>query len=821
MPPKSNIKKRCRRRIGARPYKNYSEEMLLMAVDLVKNKHTTSYDAEKQFGIPRRTIENRVKNLHSPKPGPRFRLSEEEELKLVKVLIAAGDYGSPLSQLDFKLVVYDYLKKNNKTYIFNYKSPGDWWIRNFLERHKDKLTLRSIQNITKARAEKTLDEFKEYFNNLESSLQNIPPSNILNYDETNVSDDPGSTKCIFRRGIKYPERIMNHSKSCISIMFAATAEGILLPPYVVFKSENLWEAWCKDGPIDARYNRTKSGWFDSTMFLDWFTKILIPWASKLDGPKVVIGDNLSSHLNPDVIELCEANNIRFVFLPPRSTQITQPLDVAFFGPLKKAWREILLKYKTENPKQTSLNKCHFPLLLNQLIEAANMKKQNIVSGFKATGIHPFNPYEVYKKMPEYEDDGIRYDVDQALLDYFKENKRPNPLNPRKNTKLNVLPGTSVSSAEIAEISLNKKIKKGNTNGTKKNSVPRKRTNKQQNIKTCTSKKARQVCKDTSIKSTGKQQKTKFNKKYVDTTDSNSTCTIPSCDSSEYDPKNDEISDEEKEINADVINDNKNIEVVENPETNRDRGIFDDMEIEQKNDEMMQSTKNEEEYTDEKGEEEREDYRDKELIKERISKQNLIKPMMKETKKIEKYSGNKVTILSEIKNTPENKKYFDLKKHGPLSLKSVSKENKLVLHPKKITTICEDNENFNQNYDSSEHENKTSVQHDLVTASCSKVIEQHIMISYNINNHILVRYISQKKVEYFIGKIIAKVGHKYKVSFYKRHGRSDCTKFTQPFIEDVDTVDERMIVKEVELLPLNEQNTEFVFSDDDDLVYFDY
>ncbi|CAH2083954.1 unnamed protein product [Euphydryas editha] len=180
MPPKKSIKKRCRRRLGARSYKNYSEEMLLLAVDFVRNKNATSYDAEKQFGIPRRTIENRVKNIHSDKPGPRFRLSPEEENKFVKVLIAAGDYGCPLSQLDLKLAVYDYLKKNNKTYVFNNKLPGDWWVKNFLERHKDQLTLRSTQNITKARAEKCLEEFKEYFENLEMSLQNIPPTNIIN-----------------------------------------------------------------------------------------------------------------------------------------------------------------------------------------------------------------------------------------------------------------------------------------------------------------------------------------------------------------------------------------------------------------------------------------------------------------------------------------------------------------------------------------------------------------------------------------------------------------------------------------------------------------
>ena len=33
-----------------------------------------------------------------------------------------------------------------------------------------------------------------YFNNLQKTLENIPPQNIINYDETNLSDDPGRKK---------------------------------------------------------------------------------------------------------------------------------------------------------------------------------------------------------------------------------------------------------------------------------------------------------------------------------------------------------------------------------------------------------------------------------------------------------------------------------------------------------------------------------------------------------------------------------------------------------------------------------------------------
>jgi hypothetical protein len=63
--------------------------------------------------------------------------------------------------------------------------------------------------------------------------------------------------------------------------------------------------------------------------------------------KVLIGDNLASHISINVINACTNNNIRFVLLPPNSTHLTQPLDLCCFRPIKAAWRRILKKWKTK------------------------------------------------------------------------------------------------------------------------------------------------------------------------------------------------------------------------------------------------------------------------------------------------------------------------------------------------------------------------------------------------------------------------------------------------------------------------------------------
>ena len=173
-----------------------------------------------------------------------------------------------------------------------------------------------------ARANVGKETISNYFEYSKEAVEGVEKSNIMNYDETNFSDNPGTKKLISKHGVKYPYRIRNFSKGAVSVMFAGTASGTLLPPYVVYKSSKLWSTWWENGPKNARYARTDSGWFDAVTIEDWFSSIVLPWAKKQTGTKLLLGDNLSSHLNEIVIANWETHNIRFAFLPANTTHLT-------------------------------------------------------------------------------------------------------------------------------------------------------------------------------------------------------------------------------------------------------------------------------------------------------------------------------------------------------------------------------------------------------------------------------------------------------------------------------------------------------------------
>ncbi|KAJ8963604.1 hypothetical protein NQ314_005504 [Rhamnusium bicolor] len=169
------------------------------------------------------------------------------------------------------------------------------------------------------------------------------------------------------KGSKYPELIRNASKTSVSVMFCGNAAGELLPPYVVYRATKMWTTWTENGPKGSRYNVSASGWFDANIFTDWLECQMIPRLKK-----------------------------------NRSTHLTQPLDVAFFRPLKIAWRKVLSDWKdtAEGMRNTNIQKENFPPLLSKMMEIITPHvEDNLKAGFRKCGIFPLNIEQVLSRIP--------------------------------------------------------------------------------------------------------------------------------------------------------------------------------------------------------------------------------------------------------------------------------------------------------------------------------------------------------------------------------------------------------------------------------------
>lgn len=244
-------------RPGARPYSNYTEESLASALKAVEKKTMSIRAASKSFNIPFGTVFNRFNQLHTKKVGTPTVLTSAQEQDLSDTIKTAGDWGYPLQPAAVASLVKDFLDINKINSKFTDNRPGPDWISSFMKRNK--LTTRWTQNIKRARAKISPEIVNPYFDNLTNTVRDIPPENIINYDETNFTDDPESQRVMVRRGMKHVDNVLDNSKSSFSVMFAGTASGVTLPPYVVYAALHLYPTWVEGGPKGSRYNRTKSG----------------------------------------------------------------------------------------------------------------------------------------------------------------------------------------------------------------------------------------------------------------------------------------------------------------------------------------------------------------------------------------------------------------------------------------------------------------------------------------------------------------------------------------------------------------------------------
>lgn len=92
--------------------------MLALALENLKSKQISSYQAEKLYGIPRRTLLDKLNGKHSKSVGCPTKLEAAVEDKIVNCLITTAEFGSPLTLLELRMLVYKYLEKNNYVDIF-------------------------------------------------------------------------------------------------------------------------------------------------------------------------------------------------------------------------------------------------------------------------------------------------------------------------------------------------------------------------------------------------------------------------------------------------------------------------------------------------------------------------------------------------------------------------------------------------------------------------------------------------------------------------------------------------------------------------------
>ncbi|XP_052756945.1 uncharacterized protein LOC128202057 [Galleria mellonella] len=156
----------------------------------------------------------------------------------------------------------------------------------------------------------------------------------------------------------------------------------------IFPRKNYHHHFVRDGPPDCIGKANPSGWVTDEEFYCFIQHVIHHVRPSKDTPILLLLDNHSSHLCVKTLDLAKQNGIVMLSFSPHCTHKLQPLDVSVFGSFKIHLPRAQDSWMKNNAGKT-MTIYDIPSLVRTALPIA-LSPVNIIKGFKASGIIPFN-----------------------------------------------------------------------------------------------------------------------------------------------------------------------------------------------------------------------------------------------------------------------------------------------------------------------------------------------------------------------------------------------------------------------------------------------
>lgn len=174
----------------------------------------------------------------------------------------------------------------------------------------------------------------------------------------------------------------------VTVVCAVNAAGNATPPMFVFPRVKFKDCFMIGAPPGAKGTSTRTGWINEDTWAEFLDHLIHHINCTPDGPLLLILDNLKAHISLKAEEIAKSNGIVLLTLPPHTSHRMQPLDVTVFGPFKTQYSRALDGWMRANPGKT-VSIYQIAGLVNEAFISA-VTPRNITSGFRSTGIFPYN-----------------------------------------------------------------------------------------------------------------------------------------------------------------------------------------------------------------------------------------------------------------------------------------------------------------------------------------------------------------------------------------------------------------------------------------------
>lgn len=338
-----------------------------------------------------------VENLRVvPKYASRKVFPEHLENGLKKYLVTCSKMCYGLDTIEARKLAYELAKHHNLNMPQTWedrKMAGIDWLYGYRKRHAD-LTLRKPEPCSLSRATSfNKHNVKIFYDNLEDVMKRHPGfadgTRLFCLDETGTTTVQKPKKVIAAKGSKQLNKVTSGERgTLVTTCCIVSATGAALPPAMVFPRKNFTPHMLNKAPTGTMGLAQPTGWMNTELFPKVMTHFVKITGSSKDNPCLLIVDNHDSHLAPEALNIAKDNGVTLLTIPPHTSHKLQPLDVSVFGPLQTFYNAALDSWMLRN-HGVPATIYNISELLGLAFEKA-MTPVNITSGFRKTGIFPFD-----------------------------------------------------------------------------------------------------------------------------------------------------------------------------------------------------------------------------------------------------------------------------------------------------------------------------------------------------------------------------------------------------------------------------------------------
>ncbi|KAF6781831.1 transposase [Colletotrichum sojae] len=170
----------------------------------------------------------------------------------------------------------------------------------------------------------------------------IGEGDIYNFDETSFIIGVITALIVVTRADRRGKAnsVQPGNREWATVIECINSGGWCIPPFVIVQGAYHLASWTTESgfPGDWVIKPTTNGWTDNETGLDWIKHFNKHTKGHTKGIyRMLIIDGHESHLSAEFNDYCKQNAIITVSMPPHSSHLLQPLDIALYSPLKRAY----------------------------------------------------------------------------------------------------------------------------------------------------------------------------------------------------------------------------------------------------------------------------------------------------------------------------------------------------------------------------------------------------------------------------------------------------------------------------------------------------